>query len=421
VVPIVKDKSGDLTAADNYRPITLSPVISKLFESFLLVKFSSLFNIDPLQFGFKKKIGCRDAIFIVRQVIDYFISRGSNVYVASLDASKAFDRVNHFKMLTTLLRSNFPVYFVKLLHNWYNKLSVQVRWAGCLSDSFAVKSGVRQGGILSPVLFTSYVNCMLSSLRSKGLGCHIQSVYVGAVLYADDLFLMSLSVFELQRMLDVCGDVGSDIGIKFNSNKSHCMMVGPSKLINPTAMTLNDSRIEWCSKLKYLGVTFIAGSKLTVDLCDVRRKFYASVNSILSKCKFCSDLVKLELMEKHCLPILLYAVESLNLSLCERNDLNSWWNSVYRKIFCYNKWESVKLLIHMLGRTDLHNTIYLRTALFFKHLVMFDSNDSAIYELKYSSLITMPVFTLSSLFSLNLKWSENKIRQVIRNSFHNLF
>jgi hypothetical protein len=109
VVPIIKDKLGNTSDTDNYRPITLSPMISKLFEAVLLDIFSTFFLTDDLQFGFKKGLSCSSAIFTLRQTVDYFTSRGSNVYLASLDASKAFDRVNHFKLYTCLINAGLPM------------------------------------------------------------------------------------------------------------------------------------------------------------------------------------------------------------------------------------------------------------------------------------------------------------------------
>ena len=129
---------------------------------------------DDLQFGFRKGLGCCNAIFALRQVVEYFTKRNSNIYVASLDASKAFDRVNHYKLFTTLIRAGLPRVFVDVISNWYQKLSVVVRWNGCDSSPLRVLSGVRQGGIVSPIMFNLYVNCFLTSLRKCGLGCHIQ-------------------------------------------------------------------------------------------------------------------------------------------------------------------------------------------------------------------------------------------------------
>jgi len=94
-VPVVKDKLGDVTAASNYRPITLSLVISKIFEYCIVQQYEHLFSSDTLQFGFKKNVNCSHAIFVLTQTVEYFVRNGSDVFMSSLDARKAFDRVNH--------------------------------------------------------------------------------------------------------------------------------------------------------------------------------------------------------------------------------------------------------------------------------------------------------------------------------------
>src|SRR5206468_4316911 len=104
ITPIVKDKRGDLTSTSNYRPITINSIISKIFEYLLLNKFQSSFTSDSLQFGYKPSTGCPNAIFLLRRVIQHFNDRSSNVYIASLDACRAFDRVNHFKLFSILIK-----------------------------------------------------------------------------------------------------------------------------------------------------------------------------------------------------------------------------------------------------------------------------------------------------------------------------
>ena len=83
IVPLVRDKSGDLSSVENYRPTTLSPIISKIFESVLLIKYGMYLNVNDRQFGFRNGLGCNNAIFVLRNVIEYFNERESNVYLTS--------------------------------------------------------------------------------------------------------------------------------------------------------------------------------------------------------------------------------------------------------------------------------------------------------------------------------------------------
>ena len=101
-IPLLKDKTGIVNGVDNYRGITLSPVISKLFEMVLSAICGDALKTDSLQFGFKEKIGSVYAIFTLKSTVEYFTNMGSSIYVASLDICKAFDQVDHYKLYKSL-------------------------------------------------------------------------------------------------------------------------------------------------------------------------------------------------------------------------------------------------------------------------------------------------------------------------------
>ena len=161
IVPVLKDRSGDVSSIKNYRGITISPCISKLFEMCILQKFEHMLTVSPLQFGFQKKLSCSHAIYALRSITDYYTEGSSTVNVAFLDMSSAFDKVIYDVLFKKLIKLGLPPSVIKLLYFWYMNSNVYVRWGMCTSFTFMLNAGVRQGGVLSPILFCIYVDCIL--------------------------------------------------------------------------------------------------------------------------------------------------------------------------------------------------------------------------------------------------------------------
>jgi hypothetical protein len=112
-------------------------------------------------------------------------------------------QIDHITLINKLISRRLPVCFIKVISCWYSKLFSSVRWNSVYSDEFKVVSGVRQGGILSPILFNVYVDDMIVNLRCNGDGYHVGSCFIGCVMYPDDLLLLSPSILGLQKMLDI--------------------------------------------------------------------------------------------------------------------------------------------------------------------------------------------------------------------------
>ena len=287
----------------------------------------------------------------------------------SLDASKAFDRVNHFKLYSILNSTNVPKVFIRLVINWYSKLSANVKWNNCFSRLFPIHSGVRQGGILSPLLFDCYLNMLISNLKKSDLGCKLHNCYVGCIMYADDLILLSASILNLQCMLEICSNTGKELGLKFNTLKSNCLHIGPSIICNKPDLILDNQIIGWCKKIKYLGIWINSNVHFDIDISDCRRKFFMSVNTVFAKTKFTFDMVKLNIIESSCLPILMYGAESGILNLSASTSLKCYWNSIYRRIFGYFRWESVRNIMGALTKLNVTHMIDLRRVLFIKRMM----------------------------------------------------
>ena len=107
IVHLVKIKSGDLTGKNNYRPIALSSIASKVFEHIIILKLEEYLWTNDNQHSTDL------CIYVLLEFIEYFKSRSTSVYVAFLDASKAFDKISHWTLFRKLINRKVPIYLVK--------------------------------------------------------------------------------------------------------------------------------------------------------------------------------------------------------------------------------------------------------------------------------------------------------------------
>ena len=332
-VPIPKgDKVSSVSSVESFRGITLSPIMSKWFEHCILLVFSKYFETSVNQFGFKAKLGCSHAIYVVRRVTDYYVSNNSTVNLCFLDMAKAFDKVNHYVLLLKLMKRNIPRMLIKLLYFWYNNSFNCVRWENVLSPQYKMLSGIRQGGVLSPVLFSIYVDMFLQKICRYG--CRYSGLAFGAIMYADDLVLLAPSVTELQSMINVCCNELALLDMRINPSKSCAIRIGNRWDNHYGNLYADREVIHWTKEAKYLGIFLLAGRKCKCKFEKLKSKFYRAANAIIAKLGNKDNIpVTLQLIFTNALPVLTYGIEALLLNKSELQSLNHPWIRCFEKIF----------------------------------------------------------------------------------------
>ena len=113
-------------------------------------------------------------IFLFQELFQHHIANGSSIYVNMVDASKAFDKVNHSKLFTKLIDRGCPSFIVRIFYYWYSTKKFTVRWCRSISEFVTVSNGIKQGGILSPHLFNVYMDDLGVNLNKLQISCLLQ-------------------------------------------------------------------------------------------------------------------------------------------------------------------------------------------------------------------------------------------------------
>jgi hypothetical protein len=316
IVPIVKDVKGDVSCKNNYRPIAITSVLSKIIENLILDRYDALLCTTDNQFGFKSNGSTDMCVFTLKQVIEYYKENGSPVYLCFLDASKAFDRVHHNLLFDKLKQRNVPHIIIRLLVFWYSYQTFLVRWCNMSSSTFTVTNGVRQGSILSPTLFNVYIDSLSRDLQRVKFGCFINGHCINHLVYADDTVLLAPSPLALQKLMNICVNFAEAHSLIYNREKTKYMCIKPTsikKLYIPE-VKLYCYNVKQVKSEKYLG--YIISNNCCDDdhIKKETRSTFARGNMLIRNFKHCSDDVKVTLYKTYCSSVYCCALISTYLT-----------------------------------------------------------------------------------------------------------
>jgi hypothetical protein len=233
-------KSAESKQPGEFRPITVSAIISRQFHRILAARFEQSIPLSPRQKAFRRGDGLADNVTILRSLLRDHCAKSHRICVAFIDVAKAFDSVSHHSMLAAARRLGVPELMLAYLESLYSDGAVSLKSGRQRGTStYRVRRGVRQGDPLSPMLFNFVMDWLLSML-SPQLGVDMGAgVRVSHLAFADDLTLLSETPAGLQSLAADFEAGLASVGLLPNAKKSATLHISVSGSRKNGLSTLN--------------------------------------------------------------------------------------------------------------------------------------------------------------------------------------
>jgi len=353
IKPIIKNDKKPYDDINNTRPVAISDCLQNLFEKILLNEISKGHSEHNQQFGFKKTSSCSHAVFVVSQAANFAKNKGERLYTCAVDASKAFDKVSRPHLWLKLMQLNISASIVLAIIHYYDESYMIIQISENFSEVFKTSMGVRQGGVLSPKLFAIFVDELLRDLEATELGIKIGETRITAIMYADDLLLITETKTRMKKLLEVTETYGTNHGIKFNPDKTELLIFNHAIKRNLDSRRLDDWQgdlilsghpINVVSSIRYLGSWL--NDKLNAKDHIVKRRStaYCAYNRV-KKLGFSSihtsARLKGNMYKVYIRTVGLYGIENFSLKQSELNKLTRIEANIIKKMmnipkYCLN-------------------------------------------------------------------------------------
>ena len=266
LVPIIKDKLGNINSSKNYRSVAVSSILVKLIDWVIILLEGDVLKLNELQFAYQTGCSTVMCTWAAVETIDYYLNNGSEIFSCATDMSKAFDLTLHSLMFKKMLGIGMCPIYVRLLIFIYINQTANVRWNGELSELFSVRNGCGQGKVLAAIAYCIYVEDLFKLLKMRRSGCWILGVYCGIFGYSDDNWLLAPSLNALQDMIKTCEEYAASHNLRFSTDanpkksKTKCMAFLKYQRDLPN-MVLCGNSLPWVDSLVHLGTKVSNSSK----------------------------------------------------------------------------------------------------------------------------------------------------------------
>ena len=315
-------KKGNPRCVDNYRGISLINITSKLYSSVInkrLYVFSERNECIPeAQAGFRKGYSTVDNIFTLQSLVEKYLTRkGGRFFTLFVDFSKAYDCVNRRKLLYLLLKkTGIHGKMFSTLRSMYSNVKSSVRIDSKITEYFDCFSGVKQGCVLSPLLFSLFLSELQSELinsTTKGIDIFSDPIGVLLLMYADDLALVSDNVIDLQRKIDCLEKYCNKWGLTVNMSKTKVVVFKNGGFVKESEKWyFGGEKVQVVADYNYLGVIFgssLNWSKCVKNLSAKARKAVAGIKRLQFTLVSIPVNTLFKIFDTKVKPILLYGSE----------------------------------------------------------------------------------------------------------------
>ena len=439
IIPVPK-------GGNDFRPIAILSFLSKTFEVILQKQLNNHLSthnlLSPQQSGYRANHSCTTAVANVVEDIRLELDKNNYVFLVLLDHSKAFDTVDHNTLCSKLQNLyNVSSSSVSLIKSYLSDRYQVVSVLNKTSQSLLVPSGVPQGSVLGPLLFSLYINDLPRVISH----CKIH-------MYADDV---QLYLSCKPENLEYCGNLlNTELsqvkkwaelnGLSLNAKKTKCLLLSRRKIINVSLpkIIIDNIELEYVQTAKNLGFIFSENLSWNNHIYSAVGQTYQMLRVLWTSQWYTPQRIRLLLAKTYLLPKLLYGCEIFHSCDVECfSKLNTLFNNIARYIYGKNRFERISAFSFQIFNMHFKNYLVYRSVIFLHKIVVskkptymynrirfFQSiRSNRIIQIKHNYASSERQFFISSIRSWNsLPQKIRKINSVagfkkeLKNYFENL-
>ena len=328
-------KQPRTTECAKHRTISLMSQMGKVLLRVLMVRIRRKVqeNVDNVQYGFRKGKGTRNAIFILRMLIERAIEMQRKVYLCFVDFQKAFDTVDHEMIIEMLKEIGIDGKDLRLITNLYWEQRAAVRIGMGRSEWVDITRGVRQGCVLSPDLFSLYGERAMEGIQQIE-GIKFGGVNINNLRYADDTVLIADSEENLQLMIDALNEKCERMKLKVNTRKTEVMGIVKGEQTLSVNIQLGSMRIKQAESFTYLGSVIADDGRSDTEIrrrIGAAKTAYVRMRPLLANMSLDINL-RVRVLKCYVWSVLLYGAETWTISAVMKSRIEAAEMWFYRRM-----------------------------------------------------------------------------------------